>query len=481
MRTALRPVHVLQATADIRGVSLRVRLFAVIAALTLAGVLVACALLADTGRWDPAILAVLLTLVVGADAIEVEFKKIYLSGSFLGLVVAMALLGPAQASVLGIAATLIWTLRERPRPRLVGTLSNLANFGLFPLVGGLLMGEAAGALDLVPEDLGYAAAICAGFAGAHVVNMGACVLYLRVVDGESIVDGIRNVFLPLLPSEAAMVLLGSMIVYAEAHLGPVALAMLVALFFLYLYLYRALIISEKRGEELEKRTEALASLQVGVLTAMLRTLSMRDQMTARHSAAVARYTREIAKAAGCSKAEQDLAHTAGLLHDIGKFILPDHILLANTKLNDEDWQVIKMHPYQGSKVVREVEGYGPVADIIWAHHERIDGRGYPRGLAGDEIPVFSRMISIADTYDVMTARDSYRDPVSSQTAIEELRRVSGAQLDGPLVEVFIEVLHSKGVAFQHGDDADFEAELAFERRVRDYAAARGEQQVPAAA
>ena len=125
-----------------------------------------------------------------------------------------------------------------------------------------------------------------------------------------------------------MVILASFLVYAQAHLGTAALALLVVLFFLYLHLYRELIVSQERGEELERRTEQLASLQVGVLTAMLRTLSMRDQMTARHSAAVARYAREIAKAAGCSEEEQDLAHTAGLLHDIGKFILPDHILLA---------------------------------------------------------------------------------------------------------------------------------------------------------
>ena len=202
---------------------------------------------------------------------------------------------------------------------------------------------------------------------------------------------------------------------------------------------------------------------------MIETLALRDRMTARHSAAVARYAREIAVAHGCTEEEQDLVHTAGLLHDIGKFILPDHILLADTKLDDADWQLIRMHPYQGAKVVREVEGYGPVADIIWCHHERIDGRGYPRGIKGDDIPLISRMISIADTYDVMTSRDSYRDPVSSDAAIEELRRVSGAQLDGELVEIFIAVLESKGVAFRHGDDADFEAELQFDKRMREHA------------
>jgi HD-GYP domain-containing protein (c-di-GMP phosphodiesterase class II) len=110
-----------------------------------------------------------------------------------------------------------------------------------------------------------------------------------------------------------------------------------------------------------------------------------------------------------------------------------------------------------------------VSDIILAHHERIDGTGYPRKLKGDEIPLLSRIISVADTYDVMTARDSYRKPVSSMEAIQELRRVSGTQLDGQVVEVFIELLSGKDVRFRHGEDADFDAELALEARVHEYA------------
>jgi HD-GYP domain-containing protein (c-di-GMP phosphodiesterase class II) len=100
---------------------------------------------------------------------------------------------------------------------------------------------------------------------------------------------------------------------------------------------------------------------------------------------------------------------------------------------------------------------------VHAHHERIDGTGYPNGLAGDEVPWLSRMISVADTYDVMTARDSYREPVTPEVAIAELRRVSGTQLDGELVELFIGVLEGEGLAFGHGDDADFEHELQQER------------------
>ena len=175
---------------------------------------------------------------------------------------------------------------------------------------------------------------------------------------------------------------------------------------------------------------------MGLLSTVLQTLSMRDAMTARHSAAVARYAREVAEMLGLDEREQDLIHTAALLHDIGKFILPDSILFADRKLTDEEWELIKLHPEQGAKLVERIEGYGPVAEIVLHHHERFAGGGYPAGIAGEEIPLGARIISVADTYDVMTSRDSYRRPVSSEAALAELRRVAGTQLDPQVVEVF---------------------------------------------
>ena len=139
---------------------------------------------------------------------------------------------------------------------------------------------------------------------------------------------------------------------------------------------------------------------------------------------------------GLAEREQDLIHTAALLHDIGKFIFPDSILFADRKLTDEEWETVKLHPEQGAKLVERIEGYGPVADIVLRHHERFDGGGYPHGIAGEEIPLGSRIISAADTYDVMTSRDSYRRPVSSEAALAELRRVAGTQLDPQVVEAF---------------------------------------------
>jgi HD-GYP domain-containing protein (c-di-GMP phosphodiesterase class II) len=175
---------------------------------------------------------------------------------------------------------------------------------------------------------------------------------------------------------------------------------------------------------------------------------------------------------GLDEREQDLIHTAALLHDIGKFILPDSVLFADRKLTDEEWELIKLHPEQGAKLVERIEGYGPVAEIVMHHHERFSGGGYPAGIAGTEIPLGSRIISAADTYDVMTSRDSYRRPVSSEAALAELRRVAGTQLDPQVVEVFERMILERRVQFSHSDEADFESELAFEKRVADYARPR---------
>jgi putative nucleotidyltransferase with HDIG domain len=338
----------------------------------------------------------------------------------------------------------------------------------------VVMHAVADLMSATTDDAEFAVAILAGATVATVLNFAMMATAGKIVDGDRIVDDFRKIFVPLIPSEAVMVLLASLIVFAYAHTGIVMLGMLVALFFLYIWLLRELLLSQTRAQQLDERGRQLASLQVGVLTAMLKTLALRDHMTARHSAAVARYARALAREAGCSVEQQDLVHTAGLLHDIGKFIFPDRILLADSRLSDEDWEIVKCHPYQGAKIVRNVEGYGPVADIILGHHERVDGKGYPRGLHEEQIPLLSRMISIADTYDVMTARDSYRKPVSRAEAIIELQRVAGAQLDAHLVALFVEMVERGDLIFRHGDDADFDAELDFERRVIEYAAPRTE-------
>jgi putative nucleotidyltransferase with HDIG domain len=252
--------------------------------------------------------------------------------------------------------------------------------------------------------------------------------------------------------------------------GSVSVLLMAVVILVFQWLLRTALAAHERGEQVAERNEQLAALQVGLISTMLKTLSLRDHMTARHSAAVARYSRAMAEALGLSEREQDLIHTAALFHDIGKFIFPDSILLTDKRLTDEEYEIVKRHPEVGAEVIAEIEGYGPVAEVVRNHHERIDGRGYPDGLAGDTIPLGSRIIAVADVYDVITARDTYRTPVTVGEAIAELRRSAGSQLDAFLVEVFIDLVERKGVAFRHSTAADFEAELSLERRVREYAA-----------
>ena len=222
------------------------------------------------------------------------------------------------------------------------------------------------------------------------------------------------------------------------------------------------------------RGKQLASFQVGMLSALLRTLDLRDQMTARHSAAVARYSRAIAQRAGFSREEEELVHIAALLHDIGKFILPDRILKANVPLTDEDWMLIKRHPQQGARVVSSLDGYGPVAEIILAHHERIDGKGYPRGLKGEEIPKLSRIISVSDTYDVMTARDSYRTPMSSprrdRRAAARRRQTARRRASSRSSSSWSKATTSPSSTAR---PSDFEKELALESRIAETASPDG--------
>jgi putative nucleotidyltransferase with HDIG domain len=229
----------------------------------------------------------------------------------------------------------------------------------------------------------------------------------------------------------------------------------------------ALLQSQDRADELELRSRQLAGFQVALLSALVRTVDLRDRVTARHSAAVARYSREIAARAGLSPEDQEVVHTAGLLHDIGKFILPDSILKAGgRKLTDAEWAEFEKHPHEGARIVSQVDGYQPVGEIILAHHERIDGGGYPRGLRGDEIPVLARVIAVANVYDAMTARNAYRDSVSWREAVSRLRQAAGTELDPRFVEVFVDILENNGLAFRHAEDVDFETELALDERIR---------------
>jgi putative nucleotidyltransferase with HDIG domain len=424
----------------------------------------------DPADWRPgALVGLLLVLAAGSDAVAIDLRGVRVSGSFLAIVLAMALLGPAPAVALGAASSLIDGAVSRRSPLRV--LGNTAIFMTFSLVGALAFRLTLGSDPQHADGVAFAAVVLAVFMGSMLLNF-AMVAGATMIMSRVPLRHLLRALATALPSEFATALLTAGIALTATETGVGAVGLAAVVIFIFQYILRTSVHAHERGEELAKRTTQLASLQVGLLSTVLQTLSMRDAMTARHSAAVARYSRKVAAMLGLDEREQDLIHTAALLHDIGKFILPDSVLFAERKLTDEEWELIKLHPEQGAKLVERIEGYGPVAEIVLHHHERFSGGGYPAGIAGTDIPLGSRIISAADTYDVMTSRDSYRRPVSSEAALAELRRVAGTQLDPQVVEAFEQMIVERRVQFSHTDEADFETELAFETRVADYARPR---------
>ena len=444
------------------------RLSITILAIAFVGVVAAAVWEAPKANWDWQLFATLLAFSAFSDVMSIETEsRLKISANFLALITAIAFLGGTPAALIGAVSILTGWIRYRePFPDL---LVNVLTFMTFPLLVGVGFQGLVEATQTTSADLAFYVFVFGAFTCGILMNFLMIGAYTSYVERSPFIPKIRTVMIPLLPSELAAALMAVGVAFIYVQIGLAGVAFFGIVLVTFQYLLGALIKSQERARELEVRSKQLASFQVGMLSALLRTLDLRDQMTARHSAAVARYSRAIAQHAGFSKQQEELVHIAALLHDIGKFILPDRILKANVPLTDEDWMLIRRHPQQGARVVSSLDGYGPVADIILAHHERIDGKGYPRGLEGDAIPELARIISVADTYDVMTARDSYRTPTSSYEAIQELRRVSGKQLDARFVEVFIELLEDQDVSFRHGEEADFERELSLEARIAETA------------
>jgi putative nucleotidyltransferase with HDIG domain len=231
-------------------------------------------------------------------------------------------------------------------------------------------------------------------------------------------------------------------------------------------LLRSLLRGHEHGEEVLRRKDQLDVRHEGMVGLLLETLALRDPSAARHAAAVAHHSRQLARAAGLSEHEQAVAHTAGLLHDIGKEALPDHILLGRSELPAPEKRLVERHPADGARLLLRVEGLGEVAHAVLAHHERIDGHGYPDGLSGEDIPITARILSIAEVYDVLTAPDSYRIPMTAAEAEDELRRVAGSQLDGRLVWLFVTQVLRGTVVDTAGRMADLETELQVQRQMR---------------
>jgi putative nucleotidyltransferase with HDIG domain len=409
--------------------------------------------LAADNRLGHSLFFVLVGISVAAALLTTRVDgTLMVSATFTASMLAMAFVGPAAAfAIVAIAELIQWAI-ERYRPTALAM--NIAVTGIPNLLAATAFPHLAGGSQ---TSLRFALVLAAVAIAALVLNFASVSTILAVRDGRPVAVALRPPR-DLVPALALNVALAVALaeVYAQLGLATIAFAALVVVAFTYM----TRLVMQSR-----ERTREYAALSWGVLSGLLRTLDERDPRAARHSAAVARFSRDIAGGLGMSERDQELAHTAGLLHDIGRFALSDRVMERGTTLTDPDWRTIRRHPIIGADLLRDVGHYGPVAEIVRAHHERWDGRGYPDGLEGEEIPVLARVVSVAEVYDTLTAPDTYRTPMTSFEALNELRRVAGRQLDPTVVEALAAILAGRGTDYRHADDADYDRELDMIRRI----------------
>ncbi len=203
-------------------------------------------------------------------------------------------------------------------------------------------------------------------------------------------------------------------------------------------IFEILALAEKRMYR-NKLSES-RSARSAVLTSLIKTLEEKSQETEEHTYRMGKMARRMGEKIGLLQEELNRLELLISLHDIGKIIISEEILNKPGPLNEEEWALIKTHPESGYRIARSTEEISHVAEEILAHHERWDGKGYPRGLKGKDIPLLARINSIVDAYDVMTNGRPYKEPMSRAQAIEELKRCAGSQFDPELIEVFVQVL-----------------------------------------
>jgi putative nucleotidyltransferase with HDIG domain len=179
----------------------------------------------------------------------------------------------------------------------------------------------------------------------------------------------------------------------------------------------------------------------GTIRALITTVETKDAFTFGHSARVAKYSLMIAEELNMNEMDKRRLEYLALLHDIGKIGIPETILKKSIPLTDEEWMILRSHPELGEKIVRSIHFLPEGASVVRHHHEFYDGGGYPDGLQGDSIPLFARIISVADAYDAMNSDRPYRNSMGAEKAAAELVRCKGTQFDPEMVALFIKTLN----------------------------------------
>ena len=197
------------------------------------------------------------------------------------------------------------------------------------------------------------------------------------------------------------------------------------------------------NNELKESKEQLEKAYLESIETLRYTVEAKDTYTRGHSDRVSSYSVLIGKEMGLSENDLKTLKIGGLFHDIGKIGVSDAILLKESKLTDDEYSEIKNHPAIGKHILSNATIFQDLIPIVYHHHERYDGKGYPKGLKGEEIPFLARIVGVADAFDAMTSKRSYRDELDIEYVKQEIARCSGTQFDPQIASIFLNILNTK--------------------------------------
>jgi putative nucleotidyltransferase with HDIG domain len=398
---------------------------------------------------QPAAVAVLAALAFAADYGSIRLSpSLEVTIASLVCVFAAVVLGPLSGAVVATAGL----LRDLPRRDTEQPILRWATWTSKRVIATVAAGLTAGAVLAYTNEsfLGLFAAVSAAFLVETLVGETLTCVAPAIRQTSSALATLREVLSSDLVSVPLHVPTVSVLAYVYVTISPWSVALfappaLAAQRLLLLYRQQ-----REASEGLGRANARLASANLSFATALVATLDARDRYTAGHSTAVAIYARDIAKRMGLSDHEQALAHLCGLVHDVGKIGLPAGLLEKPGALSLDERREMERHPAIGEEILRNVDDYGEIAEVVRSHHERVDGTGYPDRLSGDEIPILARVIAVADAYNAMTSDRPYRDAMPSRVARLRLAQAVESQFDTSVVAAFEAVLAMAPEAYRLG-------------------------------
>jgi len=376
--------------------------------------------------------------------------NVELTVSILPVVFAAVVFGPLTAMAVG-ALGLVITFQPPYLRWWIWTCSRAIGAGLAGVAASLILTE-----DASVGTLFAAVAIAAFSSEAFDAVVGALVVAIRR-SGDSLggLRLLRPILVGTVPLYTPIIVL-LILAYEQFSTWSLLIFLVPAFAAHRLHgLYRE---QRQTTDQLRVANERLERANLSFATALVAGLDARDQYTAGHSAAVAVYARDIAARLGLSEHGQQLAHLCGLVHDIGKVGLPAGLLEKPGALTLEERRRMEEHSAIGERILAKVDDYSEIAHVVRHHHERMDGNGYPDRLPGEEIPVVSRIIAVADAYNAMTSGRPYRDAMPSRVARFRLAQAAGTQFDTTIVAAFEAILAGASETYLSGARPDFTVE-----------------------